>query len=392
MKININLLKITPNSTSKNLEVGLYGPSDLVIDAWAKHHQLKISTLNGYTNIEIHDQINLSDLFIKSIPYEWLDGFSPNLNKKLHIGHLSNLVLAKAFKNLGVCKNTVSIYGDTLKEGLDKSTALSLLRSYQDSFDYHPEKEFMASEVKCNDKLLIDGEGDYKNTKVFNIDGTKIVGIKSDQSTSYFYQDVALAETLGGFNLYLTGKEQENHFSLLQKLFPHIKHIGLGLVKISGKKMSSRTNNVVLIEELINYLNKDFSNLQLIYNIFAGFILKSAPTADKNVNLELVNNPKNSPGLYISYTTARLISANCLINNTTNFHSKTLEFAELKSNTNLKPNILFDALIQHCKEINSLYGTHVIKDNADNKKMFEELLSDLILGCKKLGLFVIHKV
>lgn len=40
--------------------------------------------------------------------------------------------------------------------------------------------------------ILSDGEGEYTGTEVFNINNNKIVGIKSDNTTSYFYQDIAL--------------------------------------------------------------------------------------------------------------------------------------------------------------------------------------------------------
>jgi hypothetical protein len=221
----------------------------------------------------------------------------------------------------------------------------------------------------------------------------KVVGIKSNGQTSYFYQDVSLAKMLNSPTLYLTGKEQSNHFKLLKHLFPDIQHIGLGLVKVSGKKMASRIGNVLLIEDLIEKVTEEFNNdLKLVYNVFAGFILKSNPEVDKSINLDVISNPKNSSGLYISYTMARLISAGCELKIQNKFNSLGLAFAEIKSKTSLKPNILFEAIVENCKEINSLYVSHRIKDNDKNKAMFELMLSDLILGCNKLGLFIIDKV
>lgn len=89
---------------------------------------------------------------------------------------------------------------------------------------------------------------------------------------------------------------------------------------------------------------------------------------------------------------ARLNSVGCELKNDGSFISKELEFAYLKAKSNLKPNILFEALTEHCKEINSLYINHHIKNNDDNKKLFDVMLSDLIYGCNKLGLFTIDKV
>ena len=58
----------------------------------------------------------------------------------------------------------------------------------------------------------------------------------------------------------------------------------------------------------------------------------------------------------------------------------------------MTPNTLFEALVSHCKYINTLYETHYIKDNETNKILFSELISDLEFGMKKLGMFPVDKV
>ncbi len=393
MKIDINKIKIVPKSLNKGFEICVFGTPDSDVSEWIEENKFETYTIGNYTNIILPIKINLSDIFLEADGFYWMDGFSPNLNKKLHIGHFSNLVLAKAFQSLGICKNTISIYGDTLDGEVKKETAISLLKKYQDDFNFHPSKEVMASEVKYNGELLKDGSGDYAGTKIFEVGENKVVGIKSTGQTSYFYQDVSLAEMLNSPTLYLTGKEQSNHFELLKHLFPNTQHIGLGLVKVSGKKMASRIGNVILIEDFIEQVSEGFNDdLKLVYNVFAGFILKSNPEVDKNINLDVISNPKNSSGLYLSYTMARLNSAGCELKDVNKFNSLDLAFAEIKSKSSLKPNILFEAIVEHCKEINSLYISHTIKDNEGNKLMFEKMLSDLILGCNKLGLFTIDKV
>jgi arginyl-tRNA synthetase len=322
-----------------------------------------------------------------------MDGFSPNLNKHLHIGHFSNLVLGKAFKSLGICENTVSIYGDTLKGDISSDIALAKLNQYLSDFEFSIDKKFLASEMIYH-KPLIDGTGEYQNTKIFEIGDQKIVGVKSDGSTSYFYQDVALAEMLNDTTLYLTGKEQTNHFELLKMIYPdNINHIGLGLVKLNSKKMSSRMNNVIFMQDIIDELLPLFdNNIHLVYNVFAGMILKSRPSVDKNVNMDIVSNPKESAGLYISYTMARLNSAGCVLKANEGYVSTELKYSLIKAKTDLKPNILFEALVEHCRYINSLYDTITIKGNEENRLMFQELLGDLVLGSTSLGLFVIDKV
>ncbi len=393
MKIDINKIKVVPKLISNGFELCVYGEPDNDVQVWINNNSFHISSADKYTNIIIPSGIKLSDIFLDAEQFEWMDGFSPNLNKKLHIGHFSNLVISKSFKSLGVCKKTVSIYGDTLDGEVKTEDAVLSLNNYQKKFQFIVDKSLMASEVKYMGNLLKNGTGDYEGTQIFEIGVEKIVGIKSNGQTSYFYQDVSLAELLNAPTLYLTGKEQSNHFELLKKLFPNTRHIGLGLVKISGLKMSSRMGNVILIDEFIDQVKESFNDdLQLIYNVFAGFILKSNPEVDKVINLDIINNPKNSAGLYLSYTMARLNSAGCELKLIDYFNSRELEFAYLKAKYNLKPNILFEALVEHCKYINSLYPNYRIQNNSENRKMFEFKLSDLIFGCNKLGLFTINKV
>lgn len=397
MKVDINKFKVAPKSLYPDFTLCVYGTIDEELLQWAQKHQIEIHNQGKYTNFILPENIDYSEAFINSNQFEWLDGFSPNLNKKLHIGHFSNLVIGKAFQSLGVCKNTVSIYGDTLTGDISNEDGLKFLRYYQNKFYFHPSKEFMASEIKLQDESnLIDGIGDYSGTKIFKIKKEKIVAIKSNGQTSYFYQDVALAQKLNAPTLYLTGAEQENHFKNLKELYPHIKHISLGLVKVSGKKMGTRFGNVILIEDFINEIKENFDNdYQLMYNVFAGFILQSNVEVDKKINLDSINNPKNSKGLYLSYTIARLFSAGCepeLVNHKNKFQSHELNFALLKSKFNFEPNILFDSLYLHCKKINNLYETHTIKGNSKNKIMFNCLLGDLLIGFLKLGLFPIKKV
>lgn len=397
MKIDINKFKIAPKELYPNFTLCIYGTVDENIIAWAKEHNVLINATDKYTNFVLPDNFEFIHAFTAPFKFDWLDGFSPNLNKKLHIGHFSNLVIGKAFKCLGICNNTVSIYGDTLTGEISNDEGLKLLREYQLKFNFHSSKELMASEVKLKDEsILIDGIDDYQGTKIFKIDDENIVGVKSNGQTTYFYQDVALAQKINAPTLYLTGSEQENHFKALKKIFPYIEHISLGLVKVSGKKMGTRFGNVILIEDFLNeikhILNNDNENL--IYNVFAGFILNPKPEVDKKINIDILNNPNNSIGLYLSYTMARLYSAGCEPKycSTNIFHSKELNFAYFKSKVNYKPNLLFYALVDLCKDISKLYETYTIKNNSDNKEMFDKKLGDLYVGFAKLGLFHIDKI
>ena len=381
MKIAINNLKEIPKEFSNDFGLCVYGTPDNQVSSWIEFHGFKTEKSGPCTNIYIDK--DLSSIFISPKKYEYLDGFSPNLNKHLHIGHLSNLVLAKSFKALGVADKTIAILGE----------ALEAFKKYCLNFDYKVDKIFMASDMKFEDDILQDGSDEYAGTKCFNINGEKIVGIKSDGTTSYFYQDVALATMLNSSTLYLTGNEQNAHFKNLKAIFPMIDHVGLGLLKINRGKMSSRIGNIITASDLLNFMMDMFDgNTKVVYNVFAGYILKSVPKTDKNIDMNLLSNPLNSQGLYLSYTLAKLKSAGVVIETVDNFKSQELQFSMLKSQTLLSPNILFNSLVDLAKKISGLYVTHKIKDNKDNNEMFKILGSDLSFGMKKLGLFEVDNV
>lgn len=405
-QININEIRTLPSDMGFGFCV--YGtPEQKVID-WANAWGFRIQDgKDGYTNILVPKNFNISECFEKFNQYKYVDGFSPNLNKHLHVGHMSNFILAKAFQSMEVGEKFISILGDTIDGSVEKHDALNMYKTYCEIFGLEISETFFASNMVYFGDKLIDGEGEYEGTKVFDTGQEKIVGIKSSGSTSYFYQDVALAETLQAPTLYLTGHEQDGHFKSLNKMYPHINHIGLGLVKLIVKtnklseneigektaKMSSREGNVIFFSDLLKDCLKEFNNdYDLAYNVLAGFILKIDPKKDKKIEVEMLKNPKNSPGLYLSYTLARLTGAGVSSMKNSIFNNNELQFKYMKALYNLQPNILFTALVDHCKMINNFYGTHRIEGNPENEVMFSNFKEDLELGMKKLGLFLVDKV
>lgn len=391
MKISIEKIKQIPKEISDTFGMCVYGSPSEEMKEWILFHQMKVEQSGPHCNIFTDKNIN--DLFLPTGTFQYLDGFSPNLNKHLHIGHFSNLIFGKAFQALGLANKTVAILGDTLEGETTKEEALAVYHNYCKVFNYQVDEQYMASEMSLPTTFLEAGQDSYLGAMVFDVQGKKIVGIKSNGSTSYFYQDVALAHHLGGSVLYLTGNEQNPHFTDLKKLLPNTHHVGLGLVKANGGKMSSRLGNVIWMKDVLDMLCESFNgDLQLSYNVFAGLILKTTPKSDKNIDMDLISNPLNSPGLYLSYTLAKLKSAGVPCVSGTSFKSQELQFKHMKAKNALMPNILFEGLVDHAKKISALYVTHIIKNNPENQKMFEVLGSDLTLGMQLLGLFNIEKV
>lgn len=391
MKININILKTTPKTMP--FAFCVYGEPSEEIQEWMKFWGIKSVKSGPYKNFILPPGISFQDIFNEAETFEYVDAFSPNLNKKLHFGHFANLIIAKYIQNMNIGKKFISVLGDTLEGAVQKEKAFQDFNSYCFLFGYNVDYILFASKQQIPDEsILLDGEGDYQGTKIFKIKEQPVVGIKSDGQTSYFYQDVAVAARLKAKTLYVTGFEQNEHFANLKVLFPNIEHIGMGLVTLDGKKMSSSEGNVIFLEDYLKQMKEVFDDNELIYNITAGTILSSTINSVKQIKTEDILNVKKSPGLYISYTQAKMWSAGLPYEQIDNFTDKELEYCYLKSKYNKQPHILLMGAVKVCEKINQLYETHYIKDNIENQKKFQVLVNDLMLACKHLGFFKIEKV
>lgn len=86
MKIDINKINITPSNFGFNFCV--YGKPSGEIKNWCNHWKLEMVESGSYTNIIINEDFEISKAFNDKQIYEYIDGFSPNLNKHLHVGHI----------------------------------------------------------------------------------------------------------------------------------------------------------------------------------------------------------------------------------------------------------------------------------------------------------------
>lgn len=391
MKINPNSIKTTPKGMP--FAFCVFGDPSQEVQDWISYWNLKTEKSGKFTNILTGD-LDINQIFIQPEKFKYVDGFSPNLNKHLHLGHFSNLIIGKSMQSLGVGEKFIAILGDTLDGSVDQADAYQKYVDLCKEFNYNIDKIVFASEQELeDDSLLKDGDGEYLGTKLFDLGDEKVVGIKSSGKTTYFYQDVALAQKLNDSTLYLTGFEQDGHFNNLKKIFPNIKHIGLGLVTIDGKKMSSSEGNVLFLDDILNEVAKKFNgDKKLAWNVIAGHILKYDPTSVKNINMKQIDDVKASAGLYFSYTLAKLKSAGMITNDISEFNSNVLKFKLIKAKSNLSPNILFEELFELTKKISSMYTKLHIKDNIENQKLYQPLLDDLLFGMKLLGMFDVEKV
>ena len=108
MKLDITQLKEVPGHIKQdNFSLCVFGNPTEEISQWIHTHKLQSEFTGKYTNIIIPEEISLSEIFLPTSQFYYMDGFSPNLNKHLHIGHFSNLVFAKAFQKLKISKKPV---------------------------------------------------------------------------------------------------------------------------------------------------------------------------------------------------------------------------------------------------------------------------------------------
>lgn len=392
MKISIDKFKISPDGK----QLCFYG-EDPIIQEWLDYHEVKTNTVGKYTNFNLKINGNthlIDDYFHSPESYYFMDGFSPNINKSLHVGHLSNLIIAQALNKMGV--NRFNLYMENNVNGKEDKFR-EKIQNLTNKYNYKIHQTFNPNEVKFKGNLVA-GNEKYEGTQGVIIDGEYIVCIKSDGSTSYFFEDMKMLQKVGEI-LYVTGKEQSNHFQLLKKYNSNVNHLPIGHVSIDAMKMSSRVGNVIYIdglqEELKQGLTTEGNKYKIVKNILIGSMLDKNPTSDKKLSMKNLLDLKRSSGLYLSYTCARLHSAG-LINakpyENKHFNSDILNFAWLKSIKTLNPSLLLKHLLKLAKKINKDYENIRIKNNLDGYNHFFPMFIDLVNGMKLLGMSIVMKL
>ncbi len=157
---------------------------------------------------------------------------------------------------------------------------------------------------------------------------------KTDGATLYITRDLAAAlyrYRTYDFNqsLYVVGAEQTNHFKQLKAVLKEmgfdwsddVHHIPFGLITLNGKKLSTRSGRVVLLDEVlndavslakkqINDKNPDLANADTVAKeVGVGAVifhdLKNERTNSFDFNLEDVVRFEGETGPYVQYSRAR---------------------------------------------------------------------------------------
>jgi arginyl-tRNA synthetase len=191
-----------------------------------------------------------------------------------------------------------------------KAGALDQYHQWCKLAGYHP-TVYLDTDLPAPTVPLVDGRGEYAGCKLFK----GVVVFKSDGKPTYAAHDLAFAALVGPTH-YLTGAEQQGHFAGLGL---GGNHLPLGLVLgADGKKMKSTvkqageeanlTTAQELLDSVVAALSETPEPVKLAWNILAWQFNSSAVSGMTKFNLQQWAKAE-SPGLYVSYTYAKLMSA-----------------------------------------------------------------------------------
>jgi len=240
-----------------------------------------------------------------------MDAFSPNLNKRLHIGHLRQLVLATAYRRLLPNVRFVALLGKSIGY---LPGAMSRLQGWFDFLAYHPAitMDDMMAEVDKQEDLIpkVDGEGEYTGCKVWVGPTGPVVVRRSDGTATYALHDLVFANKVEP-RYYVTGEEQKGHFASLGLADKHLS-MGLVLDAATGKKMKSRDGTAMDADDAMAMVQSKLSETpdpkKLAWNVLAWNFLHVSRTQNVTFDPAKWTHP-DSPGMYITYTYARVASA-----------------------------------------------------------------------------------
>lgn len=247
-----------------------------------------------------------------------IDGFSPNLNKSLHVGHLRNLATARSLSALlsahASCK-PVSLLGAS--QGV-LSTALTGYDNWCKFVGYSPTIYYDVLQpwdfvpvrlAEEKDAAAFPSDKPPTGCKVFDGPEGPVIVVRSDGRPTYGFYDLSFAASVKPTH-YITGDEQTGHF---KSLGLGEKHLPMGLVLgADGKKMKSRSGGSPSADEILGQivckLEETPNPKELAWNVLAWNFLHAARAHVVKYDLDKWTNP-DQPGLYITYTYARLHSA-----------------------------------------------------------------------------------
>ncbi len=358
-------IKLKINSIKDRVENGkliLYVPFDIDLKKninnfpffdWMKSwgFKYKFDEKLNETKFIMPHSFDLNNVFFKRNQFEYALGFNKTKSKSMADIDFLDFMYLRFLKSMQICKKTVSFANGIQGHKNNKLT------------------EMMYYHLVCNK---------YEN----KIDEILYFDELENGEKSYNFLITSLLKSIEKKALILYKKKEELPDLKKNKSFFYLK-------KINSLNVKSLKKNE--LKHFVVGFESKFKNYKLAYNSLFGLMFSENCN---NIKLDFSNNEdfENSNGVFVTKTLTKLKEMGTLFENTNNFHSNILQFYYLKSYQTANPHFLFSALVGHCKRIKEIYedDNYDLKD--DNVKVFlTSMMEDLILGMKKLGMFVVEE-
>jgi hypothetical protein len=146
MKIDINKVKIVPKSISKDFQFCVFGTPEKDVQDWIDANGFSTIKSENFVNIIIPAETNLSDIFLEPKQFEWMDGFSPNLNK--FIGAIQKLASTEIAAMALVPKLKIEAELDFSAITLPLADTINKLAPYGQN---NPQPRFVSYDLRIDD-------------------------------------------------------------------------------------------------------------------------------------------------------------------------------------------------------------------------------------------------
>jgi arginyl-tRNA synthetase len=385
-----------------------------VVKEWACYYRHE--TIGIYQNYYFTPENYLLPILFQTPQGLVIDGFSPNLNKRLHIGHLRNLCVALSLSRTLPNSKMVGLLGASLGilDGVEEEL-YDLLKFVGYEVNYIKDIDLDVPNIVGN--ITTEGKGDKTGCKVFG--EKEVVIIRSNSKPTYAGYELAFSLlSKESIDYYITGWEQADHFEFLGL---KDKHLPIGLVLgLDGKKIKSRSGDSLKLFEALtiveNSLYEDGSKdesinyKELAWNICCFNLLLTSRA--KNIQFVPEQQFKiTSPGLYCSYTFARLSSilqrgkpntTDLSPNKPVPFQKEDIPYvaqigylvwARTRASELLDPAPLANQVLKTCRFINKCLEQEKIIGNRPSLYHAIALLNDFLLDSMvRLGMFPLDRV
>ena len=359
MSVVLNINEINSNFKNGKLNLSLNGSLDLLknpnnykyidwLNAWGIKYSYNKE--NDETHIILPHSFSISDIFYKRESFLYLKGFSKRNQETLNHNDFLSYVFSKFYINSGICKKSIGFSYDISELENSRFSKMKYYNLICNRYEYKP------------------------NEILFTKDHKDIEGC-------YLYMKDSLLKDYGGKMLVIDGKDN-NHLTNkdLNKFYKH-KNIG---------SISFDLNSKDSFKDLVLKFESKFKNYKIAYNSMSGLIFEKNKK-DKSIKLE---NLEKSKGLFLTETLVKLKNLGEPYEKKDEFSFNILQFGYLKTLWNLNPHFLFDALVKHCENINNIYNDdkYNLSEDVNVKIFLMNMLEDLELGMRKLGMFIVDEI